>query len=178
MRSIACLIGLLLASSCVNGITGNTNGGPDASSRSGTDATRSIDGAISTSDAGPFTCRNTVTSGNTAGHHNPGMDCMDGCHNHGFTLAGTLYTSAAGTMIVSGATISVFDVTGKDVEIVAQTNGNFYTTEAVTYPLTAYASACPTIQTMTATIAKTSDTGCNQTACHNSGASPGRIHLP
>ena len=31
----------------------------------------------------------------SAGNHSPGQDCQGGCHNHGFTLSGTLF--AAGT---------------------------------------------------------------------------------
>ena len=38
-------------------------------------------------------CRPPVTQYDT-GHHNTGRNCLDSCHNHGFTLAGTLYTGA------------------------------------------------------------------------------------
>src|SRR5678815_3370789 len=41
------------------------------------------------------------------GHHNPGKSCFQACHNHGWTLAGTLYTNATGNTAFSGATISI-----------------------------------------------------------------------
>ena len=123
-----------------------------------------------------FTCRNPATPG-ALGHHNAGQDCQQGCHNHGFTFSGTLYTSAAGTTIAPGATITAIDANGQSVDVVSQTNGNFYSSAAVVFPLTIYASSCPTIQKMTATVPAGSG-GCNKTGCHVAGASPGRVHLP
>jgi hypothetical protein len=127
---------------------------------------------------GGFTCRNQVTTGNDQGHHNPGMDCMDSCHNHGFTAAGTLYTDAGGGTIVSGATITVIDSIGNTYDFASQTNGNFYTSFALLPPVSVYISECPTIDMMTAQLATDAQAGCNQTGCHASGSTQGRVHLP
>ena len=175
------LAGAIVAA-CSTPIDGSGNGTPDATASDGRiathDAAHMADAAVRSADAGPFTCANQVTTGNTNGHHNPGMDCMDGCHDHGFTLAGTLYTSAAGTTIVSGATISAIDALGNRFDMVSQTNGNFYTAFAITYPITIYASECPTIQMMSAQITDSSMIGCNKTGCHAGGSTQGRVHLP
>src|ERR1700733_5753682 len=141
------------------------------------DAPRVLTDGAGTTDGG-VTCKDQVTSGNDQGHHNPGMDCMDSCHDHGFTIAGTLYTDSGGATIVSGATISVLDAFGNEFDVVSQTNGNFYSAFAMTYPLTIYASECPTIQMMTATLARSAQGGCNQTGCHASGSTQGPGPLP
>ena len=57
-------------------------------------------------------CTKIVANPLTDGHHNPGQDCLNSCHNHGFTLAGTLYTSGTGSTPINGATITVVDATG------------------------------------------------------------------
>lgn len=125
-----------------------------------------------------FACRNKSTSYGD-GHHNPGMDCMDSCHNHGFTIAGTAYTATSGSTAAAGATITVVDNAGHSMDLVVQSNGNFYTATAVTFPLTIYASECPSVQMMTANVtANGSTVGCNQTNCHASGSSQGHIHIP
>jgi hypothetical protein len=123
-----------------------------------------------------FKCRNQVTTGLTDGHHNAGMDCQDACHNHGFTLAGTLYTSAAGTTAIAGGTITVLGANGVSVDVVSQQNGNFYTSAALSFPVTVTASECPNIAPMSATV--TAPGGCNANGCHNSAAGQGRVHLP
>jgi hypothetical protein len=136
-----------------------------------------------TSDAGPtdapgFACRDQVPSNQlTSGHHNAGQDCMNGCHNHGFTLAGTLFTSAAGGTAIAGGTITVVDATGKSFDVVSQQNGNFYTSTAVQFPVTLTASECPAVQAMTAGV-PSGQGGCNRTGCHTATGGAGRIHLP
>jgi hypothetical protein len=100
-----------------------------------------------------------------------------GCHNNlsaalKWTVAGTLYTDAAGTAPVGGATIRVRG-TGGAVQIVTATNGNFFTTQAVTLPTAAAsvdASKCPALAQMQAAVTTGS---CN--SCHGAGF---RIHLP
>ena len=42
----------------------------------------------------------------------PGKSCFQSCHNHGFTLAGTLYTNATGNTGFVGATMTVTDNNG------------------------------------------------------------------
>ncbi|MFT3693693.1 MAG: hypothetical protein QM831_11170 [Kofleriaceae bacterium] len=156
--------------------SGGGGGTPDSNPNSG----GAIDAAVgSTTDAGSasslYPCKNKITSGNTNGHHNPGQDCLNGCHNHGFTLAGTLY-DATGTTALSGGSITVTDANGTTFDMIAQTNGNFYTSKAITFPVSVYASECPTSTPMTATVTAANGGGCNQSGCHTTGAQ-GRIHL-
>jgi hypothetical protein len=108
----------------------------------------------------------------TSGHHNPGLDCQGSCHDHGFTLAGTLYDGTK-TNAIAGATILAVDANGKTLQLVSGTNGNFYTSTAVAYPVKVSASMCPNLSAMASTVATA---GCNGTACH--GGAQGKIHLP
>jgi hypothetical protein len=124
-------------------------------------------------------CKNKV-SGVGSGHHNAGQDCMNSCHFHGFTLAGTLYSSVAGGSAISGASITVKDAAGQTFDIVSQADGNFYTSNSVQFPVTVYASECQIQQAgvpMTATVTSQQSGGCNASGCHTTSAQ-GRIHLP
>lgn len=105
------------------------------------------------------------------GHHNPGQDCMNSCHFHGFAVAGTLMAADGHTPAV-GATITVVDSNNASQDIVVGTNGNFYTFFPVAFPIRVTASLCPSVEVMTATAAKG---GCNATDCH--GGSQGLAHL-
>jgi hypothetical protein len=108
------------------------------------------------------------------GHHNPGMDCMQGCHNHGFTLCGTLYANATGNIPFAGAHVTISDHNGQQIDMVAMTNGNFYTSAAIAFPVTVLASDCPSATKMNAS----ASTGhCNQAGCHPGGTSL-QMHLP
>jgi hypothetical protein len=115
-----------------------------------------------------------VTAGLSSGHHNAGQNCMDSCHNHGFTVAGTLYAGANSNTAVVGATITVKDANGQTVDVVTQQNGNFYTSTQVAFPLTVMASSCPNATKMTAQVAQGGG-GCNQSGCHNAAL---KMHLP
>jgi hypothetical protein len=153
---------------------GNTSDtAPDAGGGGGGGGSGVDAGAAS--DAAGFACRNKVASVGS-GHHNPGQDCQGACHNHGFTLGGTIYAAANSTTSLSGATITVTDATGKSFDVVSQANGNFYTSQAIKFPVTVTASACPSVAPMVAQVTATMD-GCNQSGCHVTGAQ-GRIHLP
>ena len=104
---------------------------------------------------------------------------MNACHNHGFTLAGTVYASASGGSYVSGASITVKDAAGHMFDIVSQADGNFYTSNPVQFPVTVYASECQIQQAgvpMTATVTS-GNAGCIQGGCHTPSAQ-GYIHLP
>jgi hypothetical protein len=110
-----------------------------------------------------------------AGHHNAGQACMV-CHDGNtngapeFTLAGTLYTSGAGTTALPGATIIVTDGAGSEIKMIAGDNGNFFTTQTAVFPIRATASGCPN-ETSMQNAQQVGD--CN--SCH-SGQS--HIHLP
>lgn len=150
-------------------------GGGDVGPDAGAD---SPDGSsVSNPDAAVFACRSKVDNTTLSnGHHNAGQDCMNGCHNHGFTLAGTLYTTAAGGTPVKGGSITIVDANGQTFDVVSQLNGNFYTIKPVAFPVHVTASMCPDVKPMAGTIAAGSG-GCNKNGCHVAGGQ-GRIHIP
>jgi hypothetical protein len=172
---------LVLLMACTGELTSGSGGGspPDSGNGGGGTTSDGGGGGGVTSDAGgPTDAGNGCIAKQASpgdGHHNPGMDCMDGCHNHGFTLAGTMFNAVNGSTAVVGATVLVVDANNKTINIVTQNNGNFYTSTAVAFPVTVLATSCPNIQPMVATVSGTSVVGCNQTGCHTSG---NRIHLP
>lgn len=114
------------------------------------------------------------------GQHNPGTACVgQGCHDGAtqgvprFYLAGTLYTSAAGTTPLAGATILLPNGMGTPTKMVTASNGNFYLETPITLPVRAKASLCPnTDMAMTAMV---NQPNCNAAGCHAAG---NRIHLP
>ena len=177
---------VLVVSACTVGTVGTSGppgggGGPDASSQGGADApSGSIDaptGSGSGSGSGSGNgCINAVTANLPDGHHNPGQDCMNGCHNHGFTLSGTLFTSINSNTAVVGATVVVKDANGQTVKMVSATNGNFYTSTAIAFPITVLATECPNVSAMSAQVTQ-GQGGCNKVGCHTAGAQ-GHIHLP
>lgn len=161
-----------------DGGNGTSNGGNGNGSNGGSGGSNSgVLPDAATADAPGNGCINPVSAANYGdGHHNPGQDCMNACHNHGFTVAGTLFAGLNSATPVPGATIRVVDANNQTTDIVTQANGNFYISTAVTAPLTVLASSCPNIQRMTATVSLSGGVvGCNQTNCHVSG---NRIHLP
>jgi hypothetical protein len=115
-------------------------------------------------DAGKNNCIDGVASPGSGKHH-AGDDCL-GCHDtqsKRWTISGTLYSAATGGTAVAGATIEVVDATGKVVKLTTYSNGNFYTTTAVTKPLKVRATKCPSDRPM---IGAVNDGSCN--GCHNS----------
>ena len=178
------VLAVLVVSACTVGTVGSSGppgggGGPDASSPGGADApSGSIDappGTGSGSGSGNG-CINQVTAALPDGHHNPGQDCQNACHNHGFTMSGTIYTSINSNTAVVGATVVVKDANNQTVKMVTATNGNFYTTTAVAFPVTVMATECPNVSAMSAQVAA-GNGGCNKAGCHTQGAQ-GQIHLP
>jgi hypothetical protein len=180
MRIAAML--LAFASACVPGSiegggTPSPSGSPGPGGGDQPDASTvtTTDGSTGGS-ADASNCKQPVTANLTSGHHNAGQDCMNGCHNHGFTLAGTLFASSAGGTPVVGGTVTVTDSAGKTFDMVSQQNGNFYTSNAITFPITIVGSRCPDTQMMASQVTA-GNGGCNKTGCHTAGAQ-GYIHLP
>ena len=127
-------------------------------------------GGSNTSDCKP------PVAGYGDGHHNTGRDCFDSCHNHGFTLAGTVYTSPTNNTGYAGATITIKDSQNRTLDVVVQADGNFYTSAPIAFPVIVMASSCPYSAKMTATVA---NGRCNQAACHAQTNGPaGQIHIP
>jgi hypothetical protein len=133
-------------------------------------------------DAGPLAmieppaCLDVQPAGE--GHHHPGEDCLM-CHHQGgdgppFTFGGTLFTSSGGTKEVVGATLHLIDAAGTDVVVTTSKNGNFWSTDLVTFPVVAFATLCPDVKPMIAPL-EAGDGSCNRAGCHTSGF---RLHLP
>jgi len=168
---------IAFVAACEVGSAGPTGGGqsPDASTGGGGGR---MDGS-SSSGGGPMDAPNNGCIAQQAspgdGHHNAGQDCMNGCHNHGFTIAGTVFTQAGGTTPVVGATVHIVQANGTTLNLVTMNNGNFYTSQTLAFPLTVNASSCPDLQAMTATVTGPSPQGCNKSGCYVNG---NRIHLP
>lgn len=108
------------------------------------------------------------------GHHHPGEDCLM-CHHQGgqdnappFTFAGTLFESSGGTATVAGGSLHLIDALGVDVLVQSQTNGNFYATELLTFPVLAFTSQCPDVKPMITPVGE-ADGSCNRSGCHTSG---------
>ncbi len=141
------------------------------------DGPRTTDDGTAGDDAAPITdaapgCKQpNIIHGD--GKHNPGMDCMGSCHNHGFSLAGTLYM-ADGTTPANNATVTVIDANNHSQDMVVGNNGNFFSFLPVKYPVRIVASMCPSTQTMTT---HPSAGGCNATGCHEPGGLQGPAHL-
>jgi hypothetical protein len=119
-------------------------------------------------------CENQVFPVPQQGHHEPGKSCFQSCHNHGFTVAGTLYTNATGNSGFGGATVTIIDANNVTKKLVVNSNGNFYTKEAVAFPVLTLASACPSATKMNAS---SPDGNCNAGGCHPGGSNQ-QIHLP
>ena len=172
------MLAVIILTGCTGEVTpeGGSTGAasPDAgNSGGGGGGGGNLDAGVT--DAAGFACRNKVASVGS-GQHNPGQDCQGSCHNHGFTLAGTIYAAANTATSLSGASITITDAGGKSFDVVSQANGNFYTSQAIKFPVTVTASACPSVAPMITQVTATMD-GCNKGGCHVTGAQ-GRIHLP
>jgi hypothetical protein len=101
--------------------------------------------------------------------HNAGQECLS-CHAGGqnpllrWTLAGTVFADSFGTTPRGGATVDIVDARGQELKLVTDVQGNFYTTSAVTFPITVNASACPSTKSM---VGKPPMGGCNGAGCHD-----------
>lgn len=153
--------------------TGSSNSTIDAASGTPVDAPKLmwVDAAPGTGNNLP--CKNLVSPAPQNGHHNTGQSCFQSCHNHGFTVAGTLYTNATGNTGFGGATISLTDNNGAKIDIVVNSDGNFYTSQAVAFPALTIASACPSAVKMPLA---TANGNCNASNCHATTAN--QMHLP
>jgi hypothetical protein len=107
---------------------------------------------------------------------------MQGCHVHGFTIAGTVFTSVSSHIPIIGATVRVLDANNKTVDIVTQGNGNFYTATPVAFPIKVAATSCPSYSAMSGPVSGytvvggTTAVGCNNSTCHVAGTF--QIHTP
>jgi hypothetical protein len=168
------IIPLVLVAACVGEVGGGGSGGSGSGSGAvdaAVDAPKLmwIDAASGSGNMLP--CKNPATPPGD-GRHNPGKSCFQSCHNHGFSLAGTLYTNATGNSAFPGATITVIDNNNNTIEIVTQLNGNFWTSQPIAFPALVMASFCPSAVKMNTSVA---NGNCNQ--CHVGGTN-NQMHLP
>jgi len=107
---------------------------------------------------------------------------MQGCHVHGFTIAGTVFTSVNSHIPIIGATVRVLDANNKTIDMVTQGNGNFYTATPVAFPVKVVATSCPSYSAMSGPVSGytvvggLTAAGCNNSTCHVAGSF--QIHLP
>lgn len=130
-----------------------------------------------------YKCKDTSTD-LPNGNHNPGLDCMGACHDHGFTAAGTVIISAENRMPAVGATVTMRDADLKLINMITASNGNFYTKEPFKLPMRVWVSSCPEVQLMPDYVdtieingTKIDKPSCNQGVCHNNEAGTGPITL-
>jgi hypothetical protein len=178
MAAVVRAIALLALSACV-GDVGNGGNGSGSGSGSGSGG---IDAAIdapklmwtdaSNGMGSNLPCKNLATPPGD-GHHFPGQSCFQNCHDHGFSVAGTLYTNDTGNTAFPGATITIIDANNQTINMVTNQNGNFYSTANIMWPALVMASACPSAVKMNTAVAATGK-ACN--SCHPSGST--QMHLP
>jgi hypothetical protein len=166
----------VISVSCASGNTERPDArpSPHGDANSQRDAPASNDGHIadaSFDDAAPPCKPPNIIHGD--GKHNPSMDCMSGCHDHGFSIAGTLYAADL-TTPATNATITIVDANNFSQDIIVSSNGNFFSFLPVTYPVTVSASLCPD---STAMVTHPTSGACNASGCHEPGGVQGAIHL-
>ncbi len=122
-------------------------------------------------DCSPGTC------GGEGGQMLPGADCLachDGTNGEAgkFTAAGTVFSDLDGNDVVDGATVRITDADGNVVELTSNAAGNFYTSEALTFPISAEVELDGNVLAMSS--AQQSG-GCN--ACHAcAGPAGGKLY--
>jgi len=171
------VIALCCVAACVGGVqsgggSGSDSGGQPIDAKIDAPKLMWIDAANGSGNGLP--CKNQVLPPPTDGHHFPGQSCFQACHNHGWTVAGTLYTSSTGNTAFSGANITITDSNNQTMNLVTGANGNFYTTQPIAFPVLVIASACPAAVKMTLAVAA-SGRACN--SCHIGGTNE-QMHLP
>lgn len=126
------------------------------------------------------------TCGGEGGEMLPGADCL-ACHDGSgggggeedeeapkFTAAGTAFADMDGTGPLSGATVRITDAGGTVVTLTTNSVGNFYTNEALTFPIDAEVEANGSTSTMASSV---DVGGCN--SCHAcAGEAGGKLTGP
>lgn len=122
----------------------------------------------------PFTGAPAFVAQTAGGTHNAGKDCMGGCHNHGFTFAGTL-TDGAGNP-VAGAEVRLVDANGTAILVHTGSNGNFRSSAPWVPPAHVGARTAANKVIMVTPLAVAKNGGCN--GCHATGGTVAPIHVP
>ena len=166
---------LIVISSCSVGDVSSPDPNP------GSDAAALIDSGLGDVDAQAADpdCE-PAASPNGSGQHNPGNSCIEaGCHDGAgdpplWTLAGTLYLDKEGTTPLAGGTLVFTDANATEFKLRTSTNGNFFTNEAIVFPIQVKASLCPNTLPMNQAIDANMGS-CNSAGCHVAG---NRIYVP
>lgn len=106
----------------------------------------------------------------------PGEDCLS-CHasgDHAFTLAGTVFgdAAAAASAGLGDVTITITDKNGAKVTMTSNSAGNFYTSQALAFPVAVAVRRGSAVSEMSSA----SSGACND--CHKGSGSPGRVYVP
>ncbi|HWM86385.1 MAG TPA: carboxypeptidase-like regulatory domain-containing protein [Kofleriaceae bacterium] len=147
-----------------------------------------VDGGQGGSDAGgPVDCDDldpqaAMRTGNHADDYDydlGGNGCMGGlCHKNGmgptWTVAGTLVDGIGGGEPIAGAHIYLVDGGGREYHLTTGRNGQFWTNQPVSFPVTTYATLCPDRKQMTITATSGNCNGSSGGVCHPSS---NRIYL-
>jgi hypothetical protein len=171
LTSVACAPGTYAP-----GDDDDTGATPDAATTVQIDS-----GTLSNADAAiTANCEQPVQT-NASGEHNAGQPCMP-CHAAGgggpiFTIGGTVYTTKLGGTPVVGGTIIAKDANGATIKLISAQNGNFWTNQAVAFPITVSASRCPDTQPMLSPV-NLEGGNCNAAGCHTPQTATGYVHLP
>jgi len=102
--------------------------------------------------------------------HNPGTNCRD-CH--GFTYAGTVYSTGTSSTGLSGVTITIHDA-GGDIVLTSNSTGNFFTSAGSPssgFKVTVSAGNASETKGLSVTSG-----GCAASSCHIPGKQ-GRIYV-
>jgi len=172
----------------------STDGGPTGSSGSPRAEAGTDGGGATITVFDPAKAYNAAglavgTSLNVAKHPNQGnpagVNCMD-CHGEAavaptpkWGIAGTVYTTAAGTAVVAKAEVRVVDGAGKELALVySDEKGNFWSDTIVggLPPGSKVGVRNATVTKLMSTALAPKDSGCQQSLCHVAG-SQGRVFL-
>jgi mono/diheme cytochrome c family protein len=173
------------------GAEGGVDGGSSGSSgEAGTDGGSSGAPITAFTGAAAYNAAGTADTSQNAAHPNggnpAGVNCMD-CHgpagpaNAKWGVAGTVYSSTAGTAIVAKAEIRVVNAAGKEIALTSSDAlGNFWA-DAIVGGLPGGAKVGvrnATVTKLMTTALTTQDSGCQKAGCHVTGAGmQGRIYL-
>lgn len=105
--------------------------------------------------------------------HNAGKNCMSGCHDHGFTFAGTV-TNGAG-LGVAGAEVRLVDANNKAISVYTGRTGNFHSSTSFAAPAKIGVRNAASKNIML-TALSAANGGC--ASCHVNGGTTTPIHLP
>ena len=122
----------------------------------------------------PFTGAGAFVAQTASSTHNAGKNCMGGCHNHGFTFAGTVVDAAGNG--VAGAEVRLLDANGKAILVHTGTNGNFRSSTSWAAPAHVGARTAANKVVMVTPLSTAANGGCN--GCHATGGTVARIHVP